>query len=780
MPWLPLAQHSSSSSAAAAGDAHTIGEQNAVDAVVDGFGLGKLQGILGSAAGQAAEMDGMYAGMLRRLEKLAREVEKSNLLVLKQEIRKVLHESRHGICIIVWKKKAHGTEDENGGTSCGKLVWKGRLALCCAMCRGSVLLLRVHAALLLLAALPALIAGQPWQICGENGNYTANSTYQANLKQLAAALHKNVSSGGRLFASGAVGAVPDAVYALALCRGDINASACADCVGTIFQDAQQLCPYGKEVSIVYDSCYLRFSNLDFLSSADNSGVVDLYNTGTVSGDVGRYDRAVTGLLNATARYAAGNANASSSSRLFATGVMVGFDAQFPKIYAMAQCSPDLSPAQCGLCLGAMVARWWQTFEPNTQGARSVGARCNMRVELYSFYNVPSMLQLQAEAVAPSPSPAPAGKPPAVPGTTGAASRSEDFESIESLILDLSTLRIATDNFSENNKLGEGGFGVVYKGSLPHGEEIAVKRLSQSSVQGIGELKNELVLVAKLQHKNLVRLVGVCLEEHERMLVYEYMPNRSLDTILFDAEKSSLLDWGKRLKIINGVARGMQYLHEDSQLKIVHRDLKASNVLLDSDYNPKISDFGLARLFGGDQTQDVTNRVVGTYGYMAPEYAMRGHYSVKSDVFSFGVLVLEIVTGRRNSGSYYSEQSGDLLSIIWEHWTMGTIMEMVDRSMGERAAGGEIARCIHVGLLCVQENPASRPAMSAVNVMLSSGTVSLKAPSRPAFYIRKGGGDGDGGGGTGSYSGSFVGTLPSSGRSAPMSPNEVSITELEPR
>uniref|UniRef100_A0A0E0LLR0 Gnk2-homologous domain-containing protein n=1 Tax=Oryza punctata TaxID=4537 RepID=A0A0E0LLR0_ORYPU len=447
------------------------------------------------------------------------------------------------------------------------------------MCRG-LLLLRVHAALLLLAALPLLIAGQPWQICGENGNYTANSTYQANLKQLAAALTKNVSSGtgSRLFASGAVGTVPDAVYALALCRGDINASACAACVGTILQDAQQLCPYDKGVSIVYDSCYLRFSNLDFLSSTDNSGVVDLYNTGTISGDVGRYDRAVTGLLNATARYAADN----TSSRLFATGVMVGFDAQFPKIYAMAQCTPDLSPAQRGRCLGGMVGRWWQTFEPNTQGARSVGARCNMRVELYSFYNVPSMLQLQAEAVAPSPSPAPAParKPPAVPGTTGgkrrngagkvlaivipivaavlaatvigicfwrrrpektpspgplrSASRSADFESIESLILDLSTLRIATDNFSENNKLGEGGFGVVYKGSLPHGEDIAVKRLSQSSVQGMGELKNELVLVAKLQHKNLVRLVGVCLEGHERMLVYEYMPNRSLDTILFGA------------------------------------------------------------------------------------------------------------------------------------------------------------------------------------------------------------------------------------------------------
>ncbi|KAL6656696.1 hypothetical protein ACP70R_004476 [Stipagrostis hirtigluma subsp. patula] len=164
------------------------------------------------------------------------------------------------------------------------------------------------------------------------------------------------------------------------------------------------------------------------------------------------------------------------------------------------------------------------------------------------------------------------------------------------------------------------------GVLPNGQEIAVKRLSQSSGQGIQELKNELVSVAKLQHKNLVRLVGVCLQEHEKLLVYEYMPNRSIDTILFDPEKSKELDWGMRLKIINGIARRLQYLHEDSQLKIIHRDLKASNVLLDSDYTPKISDFGLARLFVGDQSREVTSRVVGTYGYMAPEYALRGHYS----------------------------------------------------------------------------------------------------------------------------------------------------------
>uniref|UniRef100_A0A453BCW6 Protein kinase domain-containing protein n=1 Tax=Aegilops tauschii subsp. strangulata TaxID=200361 RepID=A0A453BCW6_AEGTS len=317
-----------------------------------------------------------------------------------------------------------------------------------------------------------------------------------------------------------------------------------------------------------------------------------------------------------------------------------------------------------------------------------------------------------------------------------ATNPDDIQSIDSLLLDLSTLRAATDNFAESNKLGEGGFGAVYKGVLSEGEEIAVKRLSQSSTQGIEELKTELVLVAKLQHKNLVRLLGVCLEGQEKLLVYEYMPNRSLDTVLFDAEKSRGLDWGKRLKIVNGVARGLQYLHEDSQLRIVHRDLKASNVLLDSDCNPKISDFGLAKLFGWDQSQAVTSHIAGTYGYMAPEYAMRGQYSVKSDAFSFGVLLLEIVTGRKNSSfaSPDSEPSLDLLSLVWEHWTTGTVEELVDPSLGGRSPGGQMLKLVNIGLLCVQDSPADRPTMSAVNVMLSSSTVSLQAPSRPTFCV----------------------------------------------
>ncbi|XP_047341313.1 G-type lectin S-receptor-like serine/threonine-protein kinase At4g27290 isoform X2 [Impatiens glandulifera] len=226
--------------------------------------------------------------------------------------------------------------------------------------------------------------------------------------------------------------------------------------------------------------------------------------------------------------------------------------------------------------------------------------------------------------------------------------------------ELTTVENATKGFSISNKLGEGGFGIVYKGKLEDGREIAVKRLSKESNQGFDEFKNEVLCIARLQHRNLVKLLGCCMEGEEKMLIYEYMPNKSLDYFIFDKSHGGILNWPKRWEIINGVARGLVYLHQDSRLRIIHRDLKASNILLDENMNPKISDFGMARSFRGDETEDNTRRVVGTYGYMPPEYALDGVFSIKSDVYSFGVLVLEIVCGKRNRGFFHLDHSHNLV------------------------------------------------------------------------------------------------------------------------
>ncbi|KAJ1434828.1 S-locus glycoprotein domain [Sesbania bispinosa] len=309
----------------------------------------------------------------------------------------------------------------------------------------------------------------------------------------------------------------------------------------------------------------------------------------------------------------------------------------------------------------------------------------------------------------------------------------NMDDLELPLFDFNTITQATNYFSLANKLGEGGFGSVYMGRLVDGQEIAVKRLSTSSGQGNEEFKNEVRSIAKLQHRNLVRLFGCCIEKEEKMLIYEYMENKSLDSILFDTEKSSILDWPMRFNIICGIAKGLLYLHHDSRFRIIHRDLKASNILLDREMNPKISDFGIARIFDSDQTQANTRRVVGTYGYMSPEYAMGGFFSVKSDVFSFGVLVLEIISGKKNRG-FYSNDDINLLGHAWRLWKDGSALELIDPSFGDSYSKSEVVRCIHVGLICVQERAEDRPTMSTVALMLSSETSSLPEPKHPGFVL----------------------------------------------
>ncbi|XVF70451.1 hypothetical protein PTKIN_Ptkin11bG0162800 [Pterospermum kingtungense] len=286
------------------------------------------------------------------------------------------------------------------------------------------------------------------------------------------------------------------------------------------------------------------------------------------------------------------------------------------------------------------------------------------------------------------------------------------DNVEVPLFDLPFIDAATNSFSQKNLIGTGGFGPVYKGILPTGKEIAVKRLSKNSGQGAEEFRNEVALIAKLQHRNLVGLSGCCIQGEERLLVYEYMPNQSLDYFIFDNERRVLLPWQKRFDIINQIVRGLLYLHQDSKLQIIHRDLKASNVLLDSNMNPKISDFGLARTFEGDDKVSQTKRVIGTF---------------------FGILLLEIISGQKISSFCHPDHHHSLSGHAWLLWNEGRAMELADSWLKDSIVEPQVLRCIHVGLLCVQNLPKDRPTMSSVNFMLANEEASLPHPKEPGFF-----------------------------------------------
>ncbi|WCJ20327.1 cysteine-rich RLK (RECEPTOR-like protein kinase) 26 [Euphorbia peplus] len=583
------------------------------------------------------------------------------------------------------------------------------------------------------------------QFCmNDLGNYTTNSTYRITLNSLFSSLTSAA------FQNLSAAATTDTVTVISLCRGDISPSDCRACITNSTRQILNHCPNQKEAIGFYETCSLRFSNRSISGVMETQPTVHMANEENVT-DVERFDTAVQTLLRRLrSRAAAGN-----STRKFATG---NESAGFETIYGLVECSPDVTEMECSDCVVAAV-RDIPFCCGGKLGARVLKPSCSFRYENYRFYQ-PTMDESESgEPFAPSPPSRSTSNVKRgnnrraviiivvsiatvllafvifiivylrVERTSRKIRTIDEISSVESLHLDFETIRVSTDGFLEQNKLGEGGFGSVYKGRLGDGQCIAVKRLSSHSKQGDVEFKNEVLVMAKLHHRNLVKLIGFCLQRNERLLIYEYVPNASLDQFLFDRTKSVDLDWETRSKIIGGIAKGLLYLHEDSRHPIIHRDLKASNVLLDAEMNPKISDFGLARLFILDQTHSNTSKVVGTFGYMAPEYAMHGQFSFKSDVFSFGVLILEIVSGRRNS--CFNEE--DLLSYAWINWQAGTASNIIDPNL-RNGSLSEMIRCIHIGLLCVQEAMAERPSMASILFMLSSYSSSLPLPSKPSIFI----------------------------------------------
>ncbi|KAE8714926.1 putative Cysteine-rich RLK 30 [Hibiscus syriacus] len=515
--------------------------------------------------------------------------------------------------------------------------------------------------------------------CSDRGNFTAGSTNEANLNTLLSSF-SSITANDYGFYNLSVGRDLDTVNVIALCLGDVRPDVCLSCINNAMTEITSACPNRKEAIIWYDFCMLRYSNRSIVGVLDRSVVI--------------------------------RASSGGSLSKFATGNVI--DPVLQPIYALEQCTPDLSQEECTTCLETALPiipdccgkRW---------GGRVILPSCFVRFEMQRFYNEPTnettsnsnnnnKSRIIIAVVVPITGVAiimvflyfflRARKKKDIVETVD-----EEIINPESLQFDFDTIKIATNNFSDENKLGQGG---KPNGRLSSGQDIAVKRLSRESGQGDLEFKNEVILVAKLQHRNLVRLLGFSLQRTERLLVYEFVHNASLDRFIFNPKMREQLDWETRYKIIGGIARGLLYLHEDSRLRIIHRDLKASNVLLEADMNPKIADFGMARLFTMDETQGNTSRIVGTYGYMAPEYAMYGQFSVKSDVFSFGVLILEIVAGRRNNCFNDRDNMEDLLSYSWKNWREGTTVNQIDSAL-RISSRSEMTRCVHIGLLCVQEN-----------------------------------------------------------------------------
>ncbi|KAJ4703723.1 putative Kinase [Melia azedarach] len=308
-------------------------------------------------------------------------------------------------------------------------------------------------------------------------------------------------------------------------------------------------------------------------------------------------------------------------------------------------------------------------------------------------------------------------------TRGQEKDSFKISDLQTISFTLKQIKAATNNFDPVNKIGEGGFGPVYKGVLADGTIIAVKQLSSKSRQGNREFLNEMGMISCLQHPNLVKIHGCCIEGDQLLLVYEYMENNSLARALFGHENCQLeLDWATRQKICLGIARGLAFLHEESRFKIVHRDIKATNILLDGCLNPKISDFGLAKLDEEEKTH-ISTRIAGTIGYMAPEYALRGYLTYKADVYSFGVVALEIVSGKSNK-NYSVASEIDCICLIDRACHLqqgGKLLQLVDPKLGLEYNNEEAEMMLKISILCTNASPSLRPTMSEVVSMLEGKT-----------------------------------------------------------
>uniref|UniRef100_A0A453DRT5 Protein kinase domain-containing protein n=8 Tax=Aegilops tauschii subsp. strangulata TaxID=200361 RepID=A0A453DRT5_AEGTS len=567
-------------------------------------------------------------------------------------------------------------------------------------------------------------------------NATPTAAFLAALNSTFAELRANLSAGSG-FATAAEPRAAAPAFALAQCRPYVTGRDCVACFDAAAARIHAACGAANGGRAILDGCVIRYESVAFFDQSTLPGNTQRCNGSAVAG--GAFDGAVQALVRDL------TAAVPRVPRLAAAAAGAG-------VYAMAQCVETVAPDGCAQCL-EVAASNIDRCPPNSDG-RAVDAGCFMRYSDKPFFPANATADLTPYLRS--------GKSRGKGAIVGAILGGLAFLLLLGLLALLLTwrsmklkkprrgdilgatelqgptsfnyhdLKAATNNFSEKSKIGEGGFGDVFKGLLKNGKIVAVKRLAVMQTSRAKEdFESEVKLISNVQHRNLVRLLGCSRKGSECLLVYEYMANSSLDKFLY-GERRGTLNWKQRFNIIVGMARGLAYLHQEFHVCIIHRDIKSSNVLLDDDFQPKIADFGLARLLPDDHSH-LSTRFAGTLGYTAPEYAIHGQLSEKVDTYSFGIVILEIISGRKINDTRVEAETQYLLESAWKLYENENVIKLVDGSLDhEEYMPEEVKRIIEIALLCTQSVVASRPTMSEVVVLLLSRNSPEIMPTRPTF------------------------------------------------